>query len=55
MTLNDFLKRVDIDKAKDKMIILTTEGEGWSNAWFKETDTCIEIFADYSLIFSEDK
>lgn len=54
MTLNDFLKRVDVDKAKDKMIILTDE-EGWSNAWFKETDTCIEIFADHSLIFSEDK
>nr|WP_312985411.1 hypothetical protein [Clostridioides sp.] len=54
MTLNDFLKRIDIDKAKDKMIIFT-EGKGWSNVWFKETDTCIEIFSDNNLIFSEDK
>lgn len=30
MTLGDFLKRVDVEKDKDKMIILDL-GEGWSN------------------------
>ena len=30
MTLNDFLKKVDIKKDKEKMIILDL-GDGWSN------------------------
>ena len=30
MTLKDFLKRVDIEKDGDKMILLDL-GEGWSN------------------------
>lgn len=30
MTLGDFLKRVDIEKDKDKMILLDC-GDGWAN------------------------
>lgn len=30
MTLNDFLKRIDIEKDKDKML-LHSDGIGWSN------------------------
>ena len=30
MTLGDFLKRVDIEKDKDKLILIDF-GEGWSN------------------------
>lgn len=30
MTVNDFLKRIDIEKDKDKMIIIS-DGVGWTN------------------------
>ena len=36
MTLGDFLKRVDVEKDKNKMILLDL-GEGWSN---EDDDTC---------------
>lgn len=53
MTLNDFLKRLS-EKSKDKMIIFS-DGEGWSNVWFKETENDIIIYCDDNAIFSDDK
>lgn len=53
MTLNDFLKRLDVED-KDKMIIFS-DGEGWSNVWFKKTDNDIIIYCEDIAIFSDDK
>lgn len=53
MTLNDFLKRLS-DKDKDKMIIFS-DGEGWSNVWFKVTENDIIIYCEDNAIFSDDK
>ena len=53
MTVNDFLKRMN-DEDKDKMIIFSN-GEGWSNVWFKKTECDIIIYCEDNAIFSDDK
>ena len=40
MTLNDFLKRIDLEKDKDKMLIWS-DGIGWTNVEIKKDDCCI--------------
>lgn len=54
MTLNDFLKRIDIEKDKDKMIIFS-DGVGWTNVWFEKNENNIIIIPDKNEIFSDDK
>ena len=53
MTVNDFLKRLT-EEDKDKMIIIS-DGEGWSNVWFKKTDNDIIIYCDDNTLFSDGK
>ena len=40
MTLNDFLKRIDLEKDKDKML-LWSDGIGWTNVEIKKDDCYI--------------
>ena len=40
MTLNDFLKRIDLEK--DKML-LWSDGIGWTNVEIKKDDCCITL------------
>lgn len=42
MTLNDFLKRVDIEKCKDK-ILIWSDGIGWSNIEIEISENDIKI------------
>ena len=53
MTVNDFLKRLT-EEDKDKMIVFS-DGEGWSNVWFKKTENDIIIYSENNAIFSDDK
>lgn len=53
MTLSDFLKRLT-EEDKRKMIVFS-DGEGWSNVWFKKTETSIIIYCEDNAIFSDDK
>ena len=45
MTLNDFLKRIDTLKDKDKMMILS-DGKGWSNINIEVNENNIVISPD---------
>ena len=40
MTLNDFLKRIDLEKDKDKML-LRSDGIGCATVEIKKDDCCI--------------
>ena len=42
MTLNDFMKRIDLEKDKDKMLIWS-DGIGWTNVEIKKDDCCITL------------
>ena len=54
MTLGDFLKRVDIEKDKDKMILIDF-GEGWSNADMTNNEfEPIYIKPNYTRPFSDE-
>lgn len=54
MTLGDFLKRVDIEKDKDKMILIDF-GEGWSNISMSNNELePIYIRADCSSPFTDE-
>lgn len=63
MTLNDFLKRIDIEKDRDKMLlwceyINTKDGEilGWSNLEIEKTDFDIRLLpSKNNSPFSSDK
>lgn len=57
MTLNDFLKRIDIEKDKDKMLIhYNADGIGWSNLEIKVCETEIKLLPDKcNSPFSSDK
>lgn len=53
MTLGDFLKRVDIEKDKDKMICIDF-GDGWSNCSMTNNENePIYIIPDPSSPFSD--
>ena len=55
MTLNDFLKRVDIERDKDKML-LHSDGIGWSNVEIQINDCDIIISpCKENSSFSSDK
>lgn len=51
MTLNDFLKKVDICD-KDKVMIFS-DGRGWSNVEVEVSDTTIVIRPDYNMPFDD--
>jgi len=53
MTVGDFLSRLT-EEDKNKMILFS-DGEGWSNVWFKKTDHDIIIYCEDNEIFSSDK
>ena len=53
MTLNDFLKRIDKERDKDK-IILFREGKGWSNIDVEVKDSEISIFSSTNSPFKSD-
>ena len=53
MTVGDFLKRIDPEKDKDKMLILD-DGEGWSNIEISKGESKIVIRADCSSPFSDE-
>lgn len=53
MTLNDFLKRVDIERDKDKMIIYK-EGEGWTNIDLQVNELEITITGSTNSPFSDE-
>lgn len=54
MTVGDFLKRIDPENDKDKMLILF-DGEGWSNIMlYAESNSEIVIRADCSSPFSDE-
>ena len=42
MTLNDFIKRMDLEKDNDKML-LCSDGIGWTNIGIKKDNCCITI------------
>ena len=42
MTLNDFMKRIDLGKDKDKML-LWSDGIGWTNVEIKKDNCCIML------------
>lgn len=42
MTLNDFLKRIDIEKDKNKMLI-HSDGIGWTNLEIEVNETEIRL------------
>ena len=47
MTLNDFLKRIDIEKDKDKMLIhYNADGIGWSNLEIEVCENEIRLLSD---------
>ncbi len=47
MTLNDFLKRIDREKDKDKMLIhYNADGIGWSNLEIEICDNEIKLLPD---------
>lgn len=54
MTLNDLLKRVDIEKDRDKMFILRDKNGGWDNVNFAIQDNEIIITPDCTRPFSSD-
>ena len=56
MTLGDFLKRVDIERDKDKMLILS-DHIGWINIDYISNDKdFIEIYPDtIGSLFSSDR
>lgn len=55
MTLNDFLKRIDIEKDKDKML-LWCDGVGWSNLEVKIGEGDIKLLpCKDNSPFSSDK
>ena len=53
MTVEDFLKRIDPEKDKDKMLIFD-DGEGWSNINVSKGESQIVIRADCSSPFSDE-
>lgn len=57
MTLSDLLRRVDLTKDKDKMLIYKFPDDiGWDNVDVKITNTTIEILPDKSgSPFSSDR
>lgn len=57
MTLSDLLRRVDLAKDKDKMLIYKFPDDiGWANVDVKITNTTIEISPDKSgSPFSSDR
>lgn len=57
MTLSDLLRRVDLAKDKDKMLIYEFPDDiGWDNVDVKITNTTIEILPDKSgSPFSSDR
>lgn len=55
MTLKDFLKRVDINNDKDKMLIWSN-GIGWSNLEIEVDENVIRLLPDKSNSpFSSDR
>lgn len=52
MTLNDFLKRIDKNKDKDKMIIFR-EGKGWSNIEIDVKENEISVYLSSNSPFSD--
>ena len=55
MTLNDFLKRIDTLKDKDKMMILS-DGKGWANINIEVNENNIVISPDkFDSPFSSDR
>ena len=53
MTVEDFLKRIDPEKDKYKMLIFEDD-EGWSNIKISKDEHQIVIRADCSSPFSDD-
>ena len=53
MTLNDFLKRVDLEQDKDKMLIYR-DGKGWTNIEIEVKDLEISITGGKNSPFSSD-
>lgn len=53
MTLNDLLKRIDIEKDKDKMFVFR-EDIGWDNVKFEVKDSEITVILDKNKPFSSD-
>ena len=45
MTLNDFMKRIDLEKDKDKMMIFS-DGKGWANINIEVNENNIVISPD---------
>jgi hypothetical protein len=52
MTLGDFLEKVDIEKDRDKMILLDC-GDGWANLTMTYNDKSIYLKEDLSSPFSD--
>lgn len=53
MTLNDLLKRIDVEKDKNKMFIFR-EGIGWDNVNFEIKENEITVTIDKTRPFSND-
>ena len=54
MTLNDFMKRIDLGKNKDKML-LWSDGIGWTNVEIKKDNCCITLPCKENSPFTSDK
>ena len=53
MTIGDLLKRLDIEKDKDKVIVFVDKSGGWSNIdLYAVTDTTI-LITDSPILFDD--
>lgn len=54
MNLSDLLKRIDLEKDKDKMFIFRDKDSGWTNVNFKVEENEITVTLDTRLTFSDE-